>query len=109
MLILPELSPKTIEELVGVHSEEAYVAELERAVESKAAELRDWKREALVVGKTQAGSQEIQAGIEDDHTGGLPRSKPQGHHKRSPSQAEPQCQLYSALPPAPTRLRCALA
>ncbi|KAJ9526681.1 hypothetical protein QJQ45_017561 [Haematococcus lacustris] len=68
MLILPELSPKTIEELVGVHSEEAYVAELERAVESKAAELRDWKREALVVGKTQAGSQEVQAGIEDDHT-----------------------------------------
>mmetsp|Transcript_13420 Transcript_13420/g.32789 ORF Transcript_13420/g.32789 Transcript_13420/m.32789 type:complete len:87 (+) Transcript_13420:95-355(+) len=66
MLYLPTLNPPTIEELVSQINDAELVLALERELEAKNAEVQEWQKGTLVVGKAQAEAAEVQADLEEE-------------------------------------------
>mmetsp|Transcript_24470 Transcript_24470/g.66779 ORF Transcript_24470/g.66779 Transcript_24470/m.66779 type:complete len:88 (+) Transcript_24470:121-384(+) len=66
MLLLPSIVPPTIEELQTQSNEEQQLRLLEQELEAKQAELHDWHRNALVMGKTSTDTDAQQGIIQND-------------------------------------------
>ncbi|KAF5826425.1 hypothetical protein DUNSADRAFT_3194 [Dunaliella salina] len=78
MLLLPSIVPPTIEELQTHSNEEQQLRLLEQELEAKQAELHDWHRNALVMGKTSTDADAQQGIIQNDGDEEGPAEDPAG-------------------------------